>query len=67
MNKQEKISFKIIRDGSESRDEGWKRLSPSERIEAVWTLTKLCMEWNNPGSNEPRLQRTITRLQRGVR
>jgi hypothetical protein len=65
MNHPRKITINIIRDGKEPRDESWKDLSPSERIEMVWTLTKLCMAWNNRWTdNEPRLQRTVTRLQR---
>lgn len=39
-------------------------LSPSERIELVWILTKLCLAWNNQLQDEPRLQRTVTRIQR---
>lgn len=39
-------------------------LSPSERIEMVWILTKLCLVWNNQLQDEPRLQRTATRIQR---
>jgi hypothetical protein len=65
MDRARKITINIIRDGKEPRDETWKGLSPAERIEMVWTLTKLCMAWNNRCSDdEPRLQRTVTRLQR---
>ena len=39
-------------------------LSPSERIEMVWILTKLCLAWSNQLQDEPRLQRTATRIQR---
>jgi hypothetical protein len=42
-------------------------LYPEERIEAVWTLTELCMAWNKPSASEPRLQGTVTRLQRAQR
>jgi len=41
--------------------------SPEERIEAVWMLTELCLAWNKPSASEPRLQRTVTRLQRAQR
>src|SRR5213593_3460675 len=65
--KHRNMSTRIIRDGREPRDDTWKDSSPEERIEAVWTLTKLCLAWNNQQTDEPRLQRTVTRLQRGQR
>ena len=62
------ISVRIIRDGqAEPIDNEWDNSSPEERIEAVWTLTRLCLAWNNHLTNEPRLQRTITRIQRSTR
>jgi len=62
------IPVRVIRDGlPEPPDNDWVMASPEERIEAVWTLTKLCLAWNNPSEIEPRLQRTVTRLQRGKR
>lgn len=68
MPESEQISARVIRDGSpEPPDTDWLAASPEERIEAVWTLTKLCMSWNNGSISEPRLQRTITRLQRAQR
>jgi hypothetical protein len=48
-------------------DEAWKESTPAERIEAVWTLTKICMAWAGYQTDEPRLQRTITRIQRRER
>jgi hypothetical protein len=64
-NKQ--ITVKVIRGGPEPPDNEWLLASPEERIEAVWTLTELCLAWNNPSASEPRLQRTITRIQRARR
>jgi hypothetical protein len=62
------IEVRVIRDGlPEPQDNDWLMVSPEERIEAVWMLTKLCLAWNNPSEIEPRLQRTVTRLQRGKR
>ncbi len=66
--RSEQISVKVIRDGlPEPPDDGWSMASPKERIEAVWTLTELCMAWNNPSTDVPRLQRTVTRIQRARR
>ena len=61
------IEVKVIRNGQVPRDNAWKDSTPEERIEAVWTLTKLCLAWNNQSTDEPRLQRTITRVQRNKR
>lgn len=64
-SRSERIKVRVIRDGfPEPPDNDWLYASPEERIEAVWTLTELCLEWNQPSVSEPRLQRTITRLQR---
>ena len=62
------IKVRVIRDGlPEPPDDDWTMTSPEERIEAVWTLTELCMAWNKSSASEPRLQRTVTRLQRAQR
>lgn len=66
LNKE--ISVRVIRNGlPEPPDNDWLMASPEERVEAVWTLTKLCLAWNNPSESEPRLQRTVTRVQRAQR
>ena len=66
--RSEQITVKVIRDGlPEPPDIDWSMASPEERIEAVWTLTELCMAWNKSSESEPRLQRTVTRLQRAQR
>ena len=65
-NKQ--ITVRVIRDGApEPPDNDWTKASPEERIEAVWTLTELCFAWNKPSASVPRLQRTVTRVQRAPR
>lgn len=66
-SKNEQIKVRIIRGVPEPPDNDWSMASPEERIEAVWTLTELCLAWNKPSSSEPRLQRTVTRLQRAQR
>lgn len=67
-SRNRQITVRVIRDGGpEPPDNDWLNASPEERIEAVWTLTELCMAWNKPLESEPRLQRTVTRLQRAER
>ena len=66
--RSEQMTVRVIRDGQpEPPDNEWLMTSPEQRIEAVWTLTKLCMAWNEHLNREPRLQRTVTRLQRAQR
>ena len=66
--RNEKITSKVIRNGApEPPDDYWTKATPEERIEGVWTLTELCLRWNNPSESVPRLQRTVTRLLRAQR
>jgi hypothetical protein len=58
------ISVRIVRPGEKPEDNDWRYSSPAERIEGVWLLTKICLLWNRFETDEPRLQRTITRVQR---
>jgi hypothetical protein len=65
---RDKITVRVIRGGlPEAPESDWTTTSPEERIEAVWTLTELCLAWNQQWTHEPRLQRTVTRLQRARR
>ena len=67
-SRREQMTVRVIRDGRpEPLDDEWIGSSPEERIEAVWTLTKLCLAWNNLVADELRLQRTVTRIQRSGR
>ena len=57
------MSVRVIRGSrAEPPEDDRISTSPEERIEAVWTLTKLCMAWNEHSAHEPRLQKTVTRL-----
>jgi len=62
---KDQITVRVIRDGlPEPPDDDWSKATPEERIEAVWMITELCIFWNNPSTMVPRLQRTLTRVQR---
>ena len=59
-SRNERISARVIRDGlPEPPDNDWSMASPEERIEAVWTLTELCLAWNHPSESVPRLQELL--------
>ena len=59
------ITSKIIRPGEQEPSEAyWARATPAERMNAVWELTLLCLQWRPGQSDEPRLQRSISRIQR---
>lgn len=67
-SRSKQISSRVIRNGApEPPDDDWSMASAEERIEAVWMLTELCMLWNKQSTSVPRLQRTVTRLQRAQR
>jgi len=67
-SRRQKLKVRVIRDGQpEPLSNDWIGTTPEERIETVWELTKLCIAWKNDLTGEPRLQRTVTRLQRAPR
>jgi hypothetical protein len=66
-SRKDQIRTRVIRGAPEPPDNDWANASPEERIEAVWTLTELCLAWNESSDSEPRLQRTVTRVQRAQR
>jgi hypothetical protein len=59
------ITSRVIRMGeSQLEDQEWENTTPEERINAVWDLTLLCLAWQPEQVDEPRLQRSISRIQR---
>jgi|KBSSwiStaDraftv2_1062776.scaffolds.fasta_scaffold714025_1 hypothetical protein len=53
-SQKEQITVRVIRNGApEPPDNDWSKATPEERMEAVWTLTKLCMAWNQSSTSEP--------------
>ncbi|MDR3621815.1 MAG: hypothetical protein P4L85_20850 [Paludisphaera borealis] len=59
------VVSRVIRKGApEPTDVDWMALTPEQRIDAVWTLTKACMAWNSEGGDEPRLQRSVVHIKR---
>ncbi len=62
------VTTRLIRRGSPTPAENdWASATPSERIAGVWTLTQHCLAWNREGSDELRLQRSVSRVQRSRR
>jgi hypothetical protein len=58
------VTLRVIRPGDEvPRDEGWLG-SAAERLNGVWTLTRICHAWTSKDSDEPRLQRSVVRVLR---
>lgn len=45
-------------------DNYWDPFTAEERMNAVWELTLLCLAWQPNHDDEPRLQRSISRIQR---
>lgn len=62
-SRNEEITVRVIRNGEpEPPDDYWSKATMEERIEGVWILTRLCIEWNNPSGSVPEFQKTVTRL-----
>lgn len=60
------VTAHTIRPGqTEAIDRSWLDCSVEERINAVWMLTQLCLDWTAEG--ESRLQRSVVRIQRPSR
>ena len=60
------ITTRIIRQAPPPVERSdWEGSTPEERLNAVWLLTRLCLEWSETG--ESRLQRSVCRIQRAPR
>ncbi len=60
-----RIHVRVVRGADEAQEElEGLRMSPAERLEAVWALTMICHAWTNEDEDEPRLQRSVVRIQR---
>jgi hypothetical protein len=64
-SRRKDITSRVIRQGDPPpADEEWKNTTPEERINAVWDLTLLCLAWQKDSLDEPRLQRSLSRIER---
>jgi hypothetical protein len=62
------ITSRVIRPGAPAEPENaWEHSTVNERIAAVWELTRQCLAWNRDPKDEPRLQRSVSRIQRSWR
>jgi hypothetical protein len=67
LNRKKKTA-RVIRPGDPRADDrDWETFTPAERIDAVWDLTLLCLAWRGDQTIEPRLQRSVSRIQRSGR
>lgn len=61
------VTLRVIRPGEAvPREEAWPG-SPEERLDAVWTLTKICLAWTLKNPGELRLQRSVVKVLRRTR
>lgn len=59
------VTGRVVRKGDPlPEDQDWEGSTPEERINAVWDLTLICLAWNVDHPVEPRLQRSLSRIQR---
>lgn len=65
---RKRMTARVIRPGDPAGDDAdWDTATPEERINAVWELTLLCFAWQGDQTGEPRLQRSVSRVQRSGR
>lgn len=63
MNRQ--VTGRTYRGGQQpSDDTDWLGTTVEQRMDAVWELTRQCLAWGMNAVDEPRLQRSVTRVQR---
>ena len=62
-----KVVTRTTLAASSQDPEYWLSRSPEERLAAVWELTLQCLAWQGSGADEPRLQRSVVRIQRARR
>ena len=44
--------------------EFWRTIPAAERLALVWDMTLEALEWRNPRGDQPRLQRSVCRIER---
>ncbi len=67
-NNRKRLTARVIRPGDSLPGRSdWETASVEERINAVWELTLLCLAWQGNQTDEPRLQRSVSRVQRSGR
>lgn len=61
------VTSRVFRAGETPPEDDWSETSVGERIDAVLELSRQCLEWTRTGTDEPRLQRSVSRIQRPQR
>src|SRR5262245_48105872 len=59
-----RVTGRVFRNGEQPEGRTWQDPTPEERVNAVWELTRLCLVWRSSETGEPRLQRSVSRIQR---
>jgi hypothetical protein len=58
------VTSRVLRTGAGVVETDDDQSTPAERIAAVWAITLQCLQWGTEQSGEPRLQRSVGRVQR---
>ncbi len=62
-----RITARLVRRGAaegEFEREFWNRLTPEERVECLWDMVLEVRELKGLNGDEPRLQRSVLRVER---
>lgn len=61
------MSLRLVRRGEDEREferEFWSRLTPEQRVECLWDMVLETRELKGLDGDEPRLQRSVLRIER---
>ena len=60
-------TVRVIRPGEDERAadrEFWQRMTPDERVAVLWDMVLEARAWQGGHGDQPRLQRSVVRVQR---
>jgi len=56
--------FNSFEEAEAADEEFWAAMTPAERMACLWEMVLDHLAWSQPRGTEPRLQRTVVRIQR---
>jgi hypothetical protein len=66
-HRERRVTFRLVRQGEEERafDAAfWRELGPAKRLEVLWDMVLESGAWKGSEGGQPRLQRSVLRVER---
>ena len=63
---QRRISARLVRQGADEYEfdaQFWRELGPKARLEALWDMVLEAQAWKGRDVDQPRLQRSVLRVE----